>query len=525
MRHLTRDLENWLLALAFAVAYTQSPLYWSNQNQYFLHGLAAAGAGDLASDWLARTTDPTPVFSGLVAFGFGYLGPWVFQLGYVAILAFYFRQVEQLLDNCFGFDRPGRLLSLAIVIVAHSAGVRYASVLLLGKDYPWFFQAGLAGQYLLGPGLQPSVFGVLILSGLVAFAEGRMLQAAAWTALAAVFHSTYLLPAALFVLAYQITQSLRGKCMIAVRVGLLALTIVAPVVAYVFWSFLGNDAAVMEEAQRLLVDVRIPHHCHIENAIDKVAIIQLAVIAVGLFVVRSSPVGLPLTLVSVAALVLSIGQWATGNRSLALLFPWRVSVVLVPVASAALTAHFARVVAKRWRRWDSSLLAYNLTLVAAFAGTWITVRGVGFPINRAESELIDFVRQNRRPGDVYLIPVTIPKLISGPRGSVSMTFDIPPPQAPGLIPLDFQRFRLATGAAIFIDFKSIPYRASEVIEWNRRLEMVAEWYSAGDWTGKIPELSGAGVTHVILPANQKAGGLGKPIYTDIHYSMYQIGEK
>ena len=64
-----RCLEALLLALAFAVAYTQSPLFYSNQNQYLLHGLAKGGYGHLSHDWLANTHDPTPVFSALVAAG------------------------------------------------------------------------------------------------------------------------------------------------------------------------------------------------------------------------------------------------------------------------------------------------------------------------------------------------------------------------------------------------------------------------------------------------------------------------
>lgn len=34
-----------LWGIVFALAYAQSPLYTSNQNQYFLHGLAQAGYG------------------------------------------------------------------------------------------------------------------------------------------------------------------------------------------------------------------------------------------------------------------------------------------------------------------------------------------------------------------------------------------------------------------------------------------------------------------------------------------------
>ena len=50
----------------FTIAYAQSPLYTSNQNQYFLQGMANAGFGHLSEDWLANTLDPTPVFSKFI---------------------------------------------------------------------------------------------------------------------------------------------------------------------------------------------------------------------------------------------------------------------------------------------------------------------------------------------------------------------------------------------------------------------------------------------------------------------------
>ena len=48
-----------LAVLAFGLSYGRSPLYTSNQNQYFLHGAARAGIGFLREDRLANTADPT----------------------------------------------------------------------------------------------------------------------------------------------------------------------------------------------------------------------------------------------------------------------------------------------------------------------------------------------------------------------------------------------------------------------------------------------------------------------------------
>src|SRR2546423_1114855 len=85
-----RALVLFLLgSAAFSALYGQAPLYYSNQNQYFLHGLANAGVGHLDEDWLANTRDPTPVFSALVSFTVRHLHPWAFHAYYALLLGAY----------------------------------------------------------------------------------------------------------------------------------------------------------------------------------------------------------------------------------------------------------------------------------------------------------------------------------------------------------------------------------------------------------------------------------------------------
>src|SRR5579871_4242271 len=160
--HPQLTTDHWPLAtvlLLFGLAYTQAPLYYSNQNQYFLHGLATAGRGLLADDWLANTADPTPVFSGLVAVSYRFLGEWSFYVEYLILLGIYAGSLIGLFTVLY----PGKPLSVrlafaALLMLLHSGLIRLASGRLLGTDYPWYFQTGLAGQYILGPTLQPSTF-------------------------------------------------------------------------------------------------------------------------------------------------------------------------------------------------------------------------------------------------------------------------------------------------------------------------------------------------------------------------------
>ncbi len=98
-------------AVAFAAAYGQAPLYYSNQNQYFLHGLAAAGVGQLHDDWLARTADPTPVFSGFVALTARFLHPAAFYLDHAALLAAYAAALVGLFASLAGPECAARPLA------------------------------------------------------------------------------------------------------------------------------------------------------------------------------------------------------------------------------------------------------------------------------------------------------------------------------------------------------------------------------------------------------------------------------
>jgi hypothetical protein len=146
-------------------------------------------------------------------------------------------------------------------------------------------------------------------------------------------------------------------------------------------------------------------------------------------------------------------------------------------------------------------------------------------MNEAERGLTEFVRTHRQPGDVFLIPVAVPKLGSGPRGSVSITFMPPPLNVPGatLIPVDFLRFRLSTGAPIYVDFKSVPYKDVEVLEWYRRLELCQRWYAEKNWDRVRDELVHEGISHVITTADRDTGTGGlERVYADEVYRVYRV---
>ena len=521
-------------AVLFGVAHTQAPLYFSNQNQYFLHGLAAGGLGYLDHDWLANTADPTPVFSAGVALTYRLLGEWPFQAYFFLLLMLYFLSLVRLCDALPGTPRSGlaRFALLTLLVAVHAAIFRWGSVELFGKDYPWFLQSGLAGQYLLGPGVQPSAFGVLLLTSVAVFATGRPFLAALCSCAAAIIHPTYLLTAAILTLTYMAVLAREERWRSALLLGAGSLLAVSPVVAYNLWQFAPASAAQFAEAQHILADVRIPHHSDISRWLDVVAVCQIAWMVLGVALARRSRFFPLLLMPALATLALTLLQVATGSRMLALLFPWRTSAVLVPAATAVILAR-AVAAAEPWLRRSSLRelrIAYAgfgaLLLLSVGGGVAVTALGLGYRGNEEELAPMDFVRATKQPGEVYLIPVNVPKLGYGPRGSVSTSFTPPPrPSRDGhLIPVDLQRFRLWTGEPIFVDFKSVPYKDTEVLEWYRRVRLCQGWYALKRWDESVlDELAREGITHVLTTAERDpAEGVLPRIYAEGRYRIYRL---
>ncbi len=515
-------LEPLVLAAAFAVAHTQSPLYFSNQNQYLLHGAAWGGHGHLAHDWLANTRDPTPLFSALVACAYR-VHEWLLQPAFFALLMGYFLAARWLVAALPGAadTRAQRVVFAALFTAAHAAIVRWASFQLTGGDYPWLLQAGLAAQYLIGPGLQPSAFGVLLLVAVAAFAHGRAYLAAALVALTVAIHGTYALHAALLTVGIMTALALRGEWRKAAFVGLIALAVVAPAVGYNVRSFTENDPYSAAEARRILAQVRIPHHSVPARWFDWLAGVQLVWMAAGLVPLRRTRAVVPLAVATGACALLTAVQLATRSNALALMFPWRISVLLVPVATAVIAA---KVVA--WRppgRWGVRL-ALGLLIALVAGGVVVTAYKLGYRMVD-ETELYTHVRATAKPGNVYLLPV---QFTSGSgRGAVSNTFAPPPRAKPGTnqIPVDLQRFRLATGACAYVDFKSVPYAPAEVLEWHRRMtravDFYANWVHNPDYYHK--RLKTEGVTHVVAPATKPiAAGFLEVEHIDPAYIVYKV---
>jgi hypothetical protein len=521
--------------IVFGVAYTQPALYYSNQNQYFLHGLAQGGRGFLDEDWLARTADPTPAFSALVAFTYRYLHESFFYIYYLLTLGIYLHALVGIFTALSG-RRPSalaRLSFVALLVALHSGLLRWASAQCVGVDYPWYFQAGVANQYVLGAGLQPSVFGVLLLLSVANFLHDRPLPAVTWSSLTAVMHSTYLLTAALLTLSYLYLLCREKRVRMALLLGGWALILVAPVLVYNLRMFAPSSSETFAEAQHLLAHVRIPHHAQVERWLDGIAWAQIGWVLLATYLVRGSRLFVILLVTFMMSLLLTLVQVGTDNDTLALLFPWRTSAILVPLATAVILTRIVNRVADAFpspslpRKRALRLVWVVILLILVGGGVAINYFDWGYRTNTQELDLLRYIREHKASGEVYLLPVEIPRLKEAKRGAASGNFTPPPRRKTQaqLISVDLQRFRLFTGAPIYIDFKSIPYKDVEVLQWHERVQWNHTLYEQRDWNRDEikSELTRRGITHVIATTDRdiRCDAL-EPVYADEYYRLYRV---
>ncbi len=508
MTHKNKHIAFILLwSVLFTLAYSQAPLFTSNQNQYFLHGLAKAGWGDLSADWLANTLDPTPIFSGLVLITYRLLAwPPIFYLYFGGLSGIYLFSLLGISQEIFqiGQTRLSRWLFLTVFSSLNAAALRFVLVRSLGANWAYLFDGGVAGQRLLGEVLQPSTFGVLLLLAIYLFLRGKTLWSVLPIILAATIHPTYLLSAGVLTATFMgITLWEQRNLRQPLRLGALALLGVLPIVLWIAWVFSATHPDSMFEARKLLVEFRIPHHALPAEWWDATVPVKITLMLAALYLARRTRLFYILLAPFLVASLLTVLQIITANRVLALLFPWRISTVLMPLALAVLIAAALQWFCARFAAFTQSRerALLNISLITAvllaLAGAGIFVVNAWERASSPDREMMAFVVENFAAGQVYAVP------------------------------LHMQDFRLETGTPVFVEFKSIPYKDIEVLEWYRRVRMAGRLYraeTAADGCATLEELAAEGITHVVLPYDHAAKNCPtlQRNYLDLNYEVFTL---
>lgn len=494
-------------SLVFGVIYAQSPLYTSNQNDYFLHGLADAGFGNLSHDWLATRQESMPVFTWLVYLTYTVFHSKVpFYLYYAFLMGVYLFSMVGIMDLLFDLRKSKirMLVFLTLFLVAHSAALRYLLSKLVSADSTFLFEGGVAGQRILGQVFQPSVFGVFLVLSIYLFLRKRPFWSLVAIAAAVYVHPVYLLGGALLTIAYMwIIFRSEHDLKKALLLGTVSLLLVAPALIYTIYIFSDPSPQLAQEALDVLVNFRNPQHALITSWLNWTVLLQALILLTGLFIIQKTKLFTILLIITSGALILTIIQVVTANKWLALIFPWRVSVVLVPMGTTILIAYGVTKFMDWLKKPSKAELWLRLSSVLVIVGLMI-IGALRFKIDSARQKddpalpMMNYVATHKSPGDLYMVPSKM------------------------------ENFRLVTGAPILADFKSAPDRDADVMEWYTRIQWISWFYQGSQPCKTVLDIAARyGVTQVVTEKNYAPTVCTslKTVYKDSTYRIYALPAK
>ena len=422
-----------LLALGKVLA---APLI-SNQNTYLLP-TTSPGVEGLRGDWLAQTPDPYRVFTAMSSVFYdlaGYTGLRVAAFLFTALALWGVYLVAKSLSDSEPVQIVATVLvGLTLLPIAQGSGQEYLSAF-----------HGLAGQYLMWKPayLQPSAAGCLVLLAFGLWLRERVWWAALVVVVAGVIHPTYVVVAGVGLVAAAVADLVRGRGWR--RFPGYAGTLV---VGFVLTSVLNPGVGTLAgssgtEALRAFAFERIPHHTLWTSwRTHDLALLALIVLAIVLAMpLREGRwlavwMGVATAIALGSAVVVEWTRWTT----LALLFPWRITAVIVPVAATVVAVRLGMLLA-RWefRHWRIAVVA-----VASAAAVW----GLVGTITEQRPTVAD--------------PAVRAVLAAQPTGT-------------GLVPLNAENVRANAGVAVYIDWKNTPYAGEDLVTWWQRYGEVLEF--------------------------------------------------
>jgi hypothetical protein len=493
-------------SLAFGIAYTQAPLYTSNQNTKFLIGLADAGLGFLTEDWLASTIDALPVFTFVVYVTYRYLPEYMFYFFNILMFGVYLYSLAGIASRIFNIERESsQYFTFLVVLTAlHSYAFDSYSMRFSGVEIGQLLHYGVAEQHMIGRIFQPSVFGVFMLLSIYAFLRREIYLAAFLAVLPSIIHPPYILNSALVTLSFMaIVLREEKSAKRSFAVGLFNLVLISPVLIYYYVHFRPTSPEIWSKAAEILVNLRSPHHMKTEVWLGGMVFVKLALIVSALYLVRSTKLFLIICIPLLAAVLLTIAQVLSQNATLAAATPWRISVFLVPLSLGIVVAS---AIAYLLEKFPAQIHRHRRVIATAnFAVILILVLyGINAQVKRHAKyyagdsiSMMNFVKKTKSPGEHYLIPV------------------------------ELEDFRLYTGAPTFVTFKSGPVKDVEYLEWYKRFVAARDFYLAKD-DGACKMLQALQndykLTHVVVERQEPDGRCRNihEIYSDDYYRVYRI---
>jgi len=448
LKDFTKNLINYdfenkynflFLSLLFGLSIGQYPFFEENHVN-LIRALLNSDYNKLSNDWLAQQTDHVPIFTFISTYLIKFFSLKSLNVLHILLSIVYALSIFLLCKKIIFENLSGKLTILWFLLLY-----------IIFKEKS--FVNGVAGQYLLNPAYQASTFGIFLISSWAFFIYKKEYFSIIFAILAAAIHPTYLLQAFFLISGFLFYFLFKKRYKFFFKISISSLILVSPIVFYIFTNFILYDPIINFEAQKIQSELRIPHHAHVNSWFSSKDFQTLAVILIALSIgFKKHRFFIPLMIVFFMSLFLSIYQFYTSSNFLGLLYPWRSSVYIVPVCSMII---FSKILTVIYFKYLISYVKINklLNLISIILITVVSLAGLKKTVNSTKNKNLNF---------------PIASEISQFKNEIKRI----------LIPVDLEHIRLNTGIPIFIDWKSIPFKSDETLEWYDRIKLTNSFFNS-----------------------------------------------
>lgn len=478
-----KDLFIYLiLSVLFAITIQQFAFYKGN-SLHLLYTIKDFEFNKLQYDWIANQTNHLPLFTY-----FNNIILKIFPVNFLHSVHFI------LLSSC--------ALFLFLICKYIFEDLNKISLSLLWFSLFMFVYhehslfGGVAGQDVINEGYQPASYGVLFFIGIYLYLIKKNSYAIFFICLSASFHPSYVLHSGFLIigiLGYFFFQKEYKKFL---KILVLYSILILPITIYVIYNFLLLDNEIILKGQNILLE-RIPHHASIENWFSYKDLISILVYIVSIILVyKNKRIFIPLGIFGFFSISLTLIQYLTEIDSLALTFPWRASVFLMPLSIMIIISYFL----KKFLTNKS-----NLNLLSSFVFIFIWSF---FLINNhfLKDANKDFYKELELTEKININYKSINRL---------------------LIPVNLMNIRMNTGLPIFVDWKHHAFKYNEIIIWKQRLDLVQKFYKTKNYDFQklnlIEIMKIEKISHILIEKDKLTKNCVNLINDDI-YALIEVKE-
>lgn len=506
-----------LIVLIFFISRESYPLFYSNQNTYFPHGLVIGGKESLINDWYSNTTPLhisfTLLISCLESLHFLKFGVVLFEsfltfcmlVGIVLLINWLIKDLKvDIFDQNTFKQYTLLIISLFIVIFLNNLTIYsfffepiYEKLRILDFWQEIWEFSGVANQYVYGGYFQPSEFGVLIFLAIILVAYKKNMHAVVCLGLSSLFHSSYMLHTTIIVSIIVVSTLFRkNKPRCAIKIIIVYSLIILPVLLYTILIF--YNSSMSQEAINVLANYRIPHHVFPSYWWNKYELTRLTIMVIAsiiLFLKKKNYLFSQIIILSTTYILMSILiGYITNNAKWGLLFPWRASAYIFPISLIVLFSYvfFQLIYLLRFNKKSNlnnflrSFLILSITI--SIISILVFDKNNEKNIPREYNNLVEKIKLLTQPEDVILIPI------------------------------EWQDFRLLTDRAVYIDHKSHPYTSKEILEWKDRIDKVENFYRFETPSERITFCFEENLDFYVIRTNKIISG-EKPVFSIDGFSL------